>query len=672
MLPPIPSAPWDAIRGQAPAVRGQGSEVRDQETEGRGQDMEGRVREAAQGAAMAATTLTRQPPNAPRLRSRGVAAVVFHPARPAAGNPAGGGSGGSGYGGQGTGGGNVAGGSQVAGPGGSGDGATSAACPHPNPLPKGEGTSSADSLPKGDGPDRADGYIVGQPPRQQDASREPLPPDAVPGQPLRPGEWEPSPDRPPKRDDKDKDDDDKSGKHPKPKPVASKRGDDWALREAGRGSVGVTRPMCVECYADRLVVVSDRGPSGDKVVPLGPRTSASVNLFISAVWDQIGAWGMAGRGMYWRPILQVRVAPDAEQRFSELSRPAGRQRAEGGEKIVPRPIPQHAEPVNGDSFLDIVASVVSIMIIMVVMEGVRIKNAPVTVALPATPADAELEKDLAAEQSLRGDVWKMAEEIRGVQREAAVHGAAARSARHDGLGGRAPGSRAAAAARRRQAGRFRFGPKHRGIEVPTRSTCPRAPAGGRTPPGQPVVVESYPTPISREVDGPEAHLMISQGRVVFVPMEELVDQLKSQLRRQAYKLADQPELSDTIGPVDGFRLHYTLERRDLRPTAPGEPVAAAATYRSRSFRWCPSPTTWASRCDWHCSKVPISAGRCPRSCRAERPSPSGSIPTGLTPSARFAGSCTARAIRLPPARCPPARPSAARRTGPSRPHSRVY
>ena len=301
--------------GQGPGFGGQGSGDGGQGTGYGGQGTGSGTGSGDGGYNPYATT-----PERPETAVSGGGGGGVSPGGPAAGNPAGGGSGGSGYGGQGTGGGNVAGGSQVAGPGGSGDGATSAACPHPNPLPKGEGTSSADSLPKGDGPDRADGYIVGQPPRQQDASREPLPPDAVPGQPLRPGEWEPSPDRPPKRDDKDKDDDDKSGKHPKPKPVASKRGDDWALREAGRGSVGVTRPMCVECYADRLVVVSDRGPSGDKVVPLGPRTSASVDLFISAVWDQIGAWGMAGRGMYWRPILQVRVAPGAEQRFSELSR----------------------------------------------------------------------------------------------------------------------------------------------------------------------------------------------------------------------------------------------------------------------------------------------------------------------------------------------------------------
>ena len=30
------------------------------------------------------------------------------------------------------------------------------------------------------------------------------------------------------------------------------------------------------------------------------------------------AWGMAGSGMYWRPILNVYVAPNAERRFSDL------------------------------------------------------------------------------------------------------------------------------------------------------------------------------------------------------------------------------------------------------------------------------------------------------------------------------------------------------------------
>ena len=141
----------------------------------------------------------------------------------------------------------------------------------------------------------------------------------MPGRVLRPGEWEPTPDPPPKKhDDKDdKDDDSPSSK--RAKSLASKRGADWGLRDAGRGATGITRSIRVECYADRLVVVSERGPAANKVIPFGWRTASAVDPLISTVWEQMESWGIAGRGMYWRPVLQVYVAPDADRRFADLS-----------------------------------------------------------------------------------------------------------------------------------------------------------------------------------------------------------------------------------------------------------------------------------------------------------------------------------------------------------------
>ena len=229
---------------------------------------------------------------------------------------------------------------------------------------------------------------------------------------------------------------------------------------------------------------------------------------------------------------------------------------------MPRPIPQQSEPINADSFLDIVASVVSIMIVMVVMVGMRIKNAPVKVAIPSSPAQVELEKDQAAVASLRGDVVKMTDEIQQLE-----HETAARTAQRDMLA-----TVAAAAeqkfqdlqknldagkqtdlnfAREMSEARFQLDRINR-----QRETVENAAAA-------PVVVESYPTPISRAVDGPEAHLLIQNGRVVFVPLEALLTQFRTQAKRQARQLLDQPELTDTVGPSDGFRLRYTLERHDL-------------------------------------------------------------------------------------------------------------
>jgi hypothetical protein len=226
------------------------------------------------------------------------------------------------------------------------------------------------------------------------------------------------------------------------------------------------------------------------------------------------------------------------------------------------------------------------MIIMVVMVGMRIKNAPVQVAIPANPAATELEKDLAAEQALRGDVLKMAAEIRGLQQEAV-----ARGTQRDALATLASAAEHEIQQRRQKLDGLRQADFDlaRGLSESKfqLDQLTREREQAENVPGEQVVVESYPTPISREVDGPEAHLLISHGRVVFVPMEALVEQLKSQAKRQAYKLAEQSELSDTIGPVDGFRLCYTLERYEVAPDGPRGTGRGGSFVRLQRFTLVP-------------------------------------------------------------------------------------
>jgi hypothetical protein len=246
---------------------------------------------------------------------------------------------------------------------------------------------------------------------------------------------------------------------------------------------------------------------------------------------------------------------------------------------MPRPAPQHSEPINSDSFLDIVASVVSIMIIMVVMEGSRIKNAPVKVSIPASPAVVALEKELAAEQAMQGDVLKAAEEIRNLEAETVKRGL-----QRDALATMVSATEHKIQQRR----------QHLDAAKQVQFDLARSLSESRfqleqtanqrqqveTAAAKPVVIESYPTPLSRAVDGPEAHLLIDNGRVAFVPVEPLLEQLQAQAKRQVYKLRDQPEVTDTVGPVGGFRLRYTLERYD---------VSAAETGRGGSYarlqRW---------------------------------------------------------------------------------------
>jgi len=229
-----------------------------------------------------------------------------------------------------------------------------------------------------------------------------------------------------------------------------------------------------------------------------------------------------------------------------------------------RPVPQHTEAINSDSFLDIVASVVSIMIIMVVMEGSRIKNAPVTAAILGDVRTAELEKVLAEEQSLQGDILKSAEEIKQLKQEAA-----ARCLQRDVLATAVSALEQKVEAHRSQLD----GQKRRRFDLARdlseagfqldRLAQERAYAEGEK--SAPIVVENYPTPISRLVDSDEAHFQLSGGSIIHIPLQELLEEFKSDARRKTYKLMELPEITETMGPIDGFRLKYTLERHDTTP-----------------------------------------------------------------------------------------------------------
>ena len=106
---------------------------------------------------------------------------------------------------------------------------------------------------------------------------------------------------------------------PHVKSLANSRGANWGLPNTAAASVPISRPIRIDCYRNRLVIVPEPGLIGGKSISLGPRTELSIDAFVSAVWQYMEGWGIAGNGMYWRPILKVRVAPEAEPRFAELN-----------------------------------------------------------------------------------------------------------------------------------------------------------------------------------------------------------------------------------------------------------------------------------------------------------------------------------------------------------------
>ncbi len=103
-----------------------------------------------------------------------------------------------------------------------------------------------------------------------------------------------------------------------PKSLAKQRGRDWGLPDVSAQTTAVTRPVLIRCEPGQMTIMPDDNRALPRSIPLAARTEDSIDALVSGVWDHMKGWGLAGRGLYWRPTLVVEVAPGAESRFAEL------------------------------------------------------------------------------------------------------------------------------------------------------------------------------------------------------------------------------------------------------------------------------------------------------------------------------------------------------------------
>jgi hypothetical protein len=87
---------------------------------------------------------------------------------------------------------------------------------------------------------------------------------------------------------------------------------------AARTSNPITRPIHILCEGDKLIVHQDQANSPPVVVPLRQRTEDSVDQLVTEVQGRIEEWGLAGRGLYWRPQLILEVGSSGEGRYADL------------------------------------------------------------------------------------------------------------------------------------------------------------------------------------------------------------------------------------------------------------------------------------------------------------------------------------------------------------------
>ncbi len=219
------------------------------------------------------------------------------------------------------------------------------------------------------------------------------------------------------------------------------------------------------------------------------------------------------------------------------------------------------EPAFGsDSFLDIVANMVGILIILVMVAGLRARDVSHLEPQP-TAEEAQAVSELESQaQQLDGENRELSRQLRAT----AITLAGRQQERDSLLLLVSQGKELLDEESRKLDTRSQEEMKLRNLVSQREAEFEKLSQELRQAAVQTsdnvVKVDNYPTPISRTVHGNEIHFQLRDQRISYVPIEELIEVLKRDAPRRVNRLQEAAEVTETIGPIGGFRMRYTLAR----------------------------------------------------------------------------------------------------------------
>ncbi len=225
------------------------------------------------------------------------------------------------------------------------------------------------------------------------------------------------------------------------------------------------------------------------------------------------------------------------------------------------------EAFGNDSFLDVVANIVGILIILVVVASMRIKHMP-SLLSPELQSHEKVEAALSAAQSKMADTEREVLELNAEMQKVSIT-AAGRFQERAVLAQMVNARQREMETRRASlsgAARDQLDlEKSLALSRTRLEQISQEKNGIDSAPPPTIEIKTYPTPLSQTVYGKELHFQLKGGRIAFIPLEELLEKFKRRAHEQLDRLRDTREFSDMVGPVDGFRLKYILERVDVGP-----------------------------------------------------------------------------------------------------------
>ncbi len=261
-----------------------------------------------------------------------------------------------------------------------------------------------------------------------------------------------------------------------------------------------------------------------------------------------------------------------------------------------RPDNTEQDTPSYDSFLDIVANLVGILVILIMVLGVRAQEAwqhsahASPTSVPASPAETGAPNELAPAaveeeplvmpdvegpknqaDALRRSAHEIEQQIATLDRQTALQKAQrdqlqlALTIQEREAAEREQELAAADQVRARTERQLRTAREAlANLQQQVQSVDDSVP--------EPIVLPHRPAPLAQTVFGREEHFRLHAGRLSYVPMTELVEQLKDEAKSKSWKLKEAPAITETIGPVKNYYLRYKLQRTERTMRTEAGPV----------------------------------------------------------------------------------------------------
>ena len=215
--------------------------------------------------------------------------------------------------------------------------------------------------------------------------------------------------------------------------------------------------------------------------------------------------------------------------------------------------------IGEDAFLDTIANLVGILIILVVIVGSRSNAAAkVAVELELKKKVDQLESPVAKTKNLDQDIQLQKEEMRNYDLEVAF-----RDSERMAIMDRVTLAERLIEEELKdidETSRERIETEHEMSELQKQLANLLQQQGEVQSVEQTTaVLQHLPTPMAKTVFGRELHVMMRGGRAAVIPWERLIDNLKSEARRSAERNSQKDRFVNQLGPIDGFLMIYGLK-----------------------------------------------------------------------------------------------------------------